>query len=514
MSEIRTARDRLDRIVAICGRATRFWPYALAVVAFGGVVSLAVAFTRPRIYKSESLILYREGIRSSDLGGPDTGGDPARKLGLKLKEMVLSRTRLQQIIEEFGLYPKLVEDRGYVDAVDEMRNHIAFRVKDGDTFGLSFEGEDAIRVQKVTARLAEALIGENSKSRAEQAEVTKEFLDVEKQRAESELRDKETALAKFLAKHPEFAKETAQSPGQSAGSAIRAAADRKPSKNSDLTLLALEREAGRIQERLGVPVTHKKSPGAPVDPALVAEKQAADAELKSAQQDLQNKLLQFTDQHPDVKQAKQRVKTAETRVRHALEALTADADAAQKKEQEAEANEGTIDRGALQVELKRVTDEIAAYKAKMKKKDGAGDGAQQQGASWIVALETDWTRLNREVSEARERHQQLQDKQFKASMAETAATSERNEQMVIVDPAYKPTHPAKPGRATIAGVGALVSIGLAIALALGCALLDDRVYDRVDVERMELAPLVGVVPRAPKRSRASRTTSSSEVHRG
>src|SRR5581483_4114717 len=108
----------------------------------------------------------------------------ARKLGLRLKEMVLSRTRLRQIIEEFRMYPALVEDRGYVDAVDEMRTHIAFRVRDGDTFGLSFEGNDPKLVQAVTARLAEALIEENSKHRVEQATVTKDFLDAETERVE------------------------------------------------------------------------------------------------------------------------------------------------------------------------------------------------------------------------------------------------------------------------------------------------------------------------------------------
>ena len=502
MSEIRSARDRLDRILSIAGRATRFWMPALIVIVAGGAISGGVAFTRPRVYKSEVLILYREGIRSSDLGGPDSVADPARKLGLKLKEMVLSRTRLQQIIDEFKLYPGIVADRGYVDAVDEMRNHIAFRVKDGDTFGLSFEGEDPKRVQEVTASLADALIVENSKTRQEQAEVTKEFLDAEKQRTETELREKETSLAKFLAKHPEFAKESAQSSGGQAGTAIRAQEKTHGTKTpTDPALLALEREATRLQERLGMPTAKKKKGDASIDPALIAERQAAEADLKQAQKDLESKLLAFTDNHPDVKTARTHVKNAEARVKRALDALAQDTADAQKKENEAEANEGTIDRAALETELKRVNEEIAAYKAKRQRKDTA-DGAQQAaGASaWIVALETDWTRLNREVTEARERYQQLQDKQFKASMAETAAVSGRNAQMVIVDPAYKPTHPAKP-RSTIAAVGALISIGLGLALALGCALLDDRLYDRVDLERLELAPLLGVVPRAPKKAK-------------
>ena len=74
MNEIRTARDRLDRIVSLVGRAARFWPAAAIVLAIGTIISGGVAFTRPRIYKSETLILYREGIRSSDLGGADAGG--------------------------------------------------------------------------------------------------------------------------------------------------------------------------------------------------------------------------------------------------------------------------------------------------------------------------------------------------------------------------------------------------------------------------------------------------------
>jgi uncharacterized protein involved in exopolysaccharide biosynthesis len=483
--EIRTARDRLDRIASMVRRAMRFWLPASILLVFGCAVALAVAVTRPRIYKSETLILYREGIRSETLGGPDTGGDPARKLGLKLKEMVLSRTQLQHIIDQFKLYPAIVEDRGYVDAVDEMRNHIAFRVKDGDTFGLSFEGEDAKRVQQVTAMLAETLLDENTRSSEEQANVTKEFLDAEKQRTEAELKQKETNLARFLAKHPEFARETAQASGATqVGTAIRATGGQPKKGTSDPTLLALEREADRIRARLGVPTEKKSRKKDDVDPKLAAERTAAENDVAAAQKDLADKLSQYTEAHPDVRAAKQRLKTAQDRLRIAQ-------DTAQAASPEAEP-EPVVDRAAMEADLKRVSDEIADYKRKRER--NAEPPSESKGASWIVALETEWTRLNREVTEAREREQQLQDKQFKASMQESAAASGRNAQMVVVDPAYKPTHPARPSRSLIAGAGVLVAIGLAMALALGCALLDDRLYDRVDVERLGFVSLLGVVP--------------------
>jgi len=489
---MRTARDRLDRMVGFVSRARRFWLAGLTLFAVGAAASVAYALVRPRIYKSETLILYHEGIRSADLTGTDSGGDPARKLGLRLKEMVLSRTRLQSVIEEFKLYPKLVDDRGFVDAVDEMRNHIAFRVKDSDTFGLSFEGPDPRQVQLVTARLAQTLIAENSKNRSEQAEVTREFLDTEKERAETELKEHETNLARFLGKHPEFARESTSA---TAGTAFRAAGKSQPSpsKSTDPELLALEREAGRIQERLGMPTKKKHDDVA--DPKLSAEKLAAETEVAMTQKELNDKLNQFTEQHPDVRAAKSKLKNAQDRLRRAETAL---APVAATPDVEAE---GVIDRAALDNELRRINDEIAARKKRKREEPSAAPATSS--AAWIVALETDWTRLNREVAESREKQQQLQDKQFKASMLESAVAAGRNTQMTVVDLAYKPTHPAKPGRVTIVAIGCLLALLLALGLTLGLVLVDDRIYDRTDLEALSTAGirLLGVVPRASRRGR-------------
>ena len=44
----------------------------------------------------------------------------------------------------------------------------------------------------------------------------------------------------------------------------------------------------------------------------------------------------------------------------------------------------------------------------------------------------------------------------------------------------------------------LLSLGLGLGLALGCAMVDDRLYDRVDIEQLGLVPLLGVVPRAAR----------------
>ena len=487
-ADVRTARDHLDRIVSLAGRSWRFRWYAALVLLLGATVSLAVALLRARAYTSETLIIYREGIGVRTVSGQETNADAQQKLALKLKEMVLSRTRLQKIIEEFHLYPKIVDDRGYVDAVDEMRKNIAFRAKDGETFGLSFTGIEPALVQKLTARLAQELLEEHSKSRLEAAGETKEFLDAEKHRSDDDLREKEASLAQFIAKHPEFAKESnGAGAGTQAGIAVRALFD-PSARTADPQLAALEREAQRIQERLGMPVRRK--PDRELDPKLASARNDAENDLKGAQRELADKSGQFTEEHPDVRAAKAHVKAAEAKLRRVNEAIAVTEGEAK---QNAPPDEGTIDRGSLEAELKRVQEEIVAYKRR-RVADGSTAAANAGAASSIVALETDWTRLNREVADARERNQQLEARQFKATILESAATSGRNAQMIIVDPAYKPTHPNK-GRTQVVAAGIAASLFLALLLSFVLTLLDDRIYDRLDVEALKLTPLLGVVPR-------------------
>jgi capsular polysaccharide biosynthesis protein len=66
----------------------------------------------------------------------------------------------------------------------------------------------------------------------------------------------------------------------------------------------------------------------------------------------------------------------------------------------------------------------------------------------------------------------------------------------VLDPAPKPTKPIKSRRRLVMlGLGASAVLG--VLLMLVCGLLDDRLFDRVDIERLELAPLLVVVPKLP-----------------
>jgi uncharacterized protein involved in exopolysaccharide biosynthesis len=504
-------RDVRGRASSLASRVRRFWLLGLitAVLCGVGSVTLLPKVVKP-VYRSEAVLLYREGIQAA-LNRPGDPVESTRKLGPRLKDMLLARTRLQKVVEELNLYPGIVESEGTLEAVEELRKHIDFKAKEGDTFHIQYDGEDPATAYAVVSRLADGLVDENAQLRSEQAGATKQFLEAEKKRNDEELQVREQALAKFLSTHPEFADEAGGRGGPTTGASVRAQEKKEllakqgavPGVVSHVPqnpLLVLERQAARLRERLrnpGAPAPAPVArPAAPVDPKLTQAKNEAENQLGAAQKELSDKLARFTEQHPDVAAARGKLATAQARVQQA-EAAIADAQRQQQQpEPEPTYDNPEAEKAALEAQLSKVEKEMGWLRA-VQKSATPGQPAPSgpdAAASAIVAMETDWSRLNRDVIESRERGQSLQDKLFRASMAASMETSGGSAQMKVVDPAYRPTRPFSFGKMRVMAAGLGISILLGLVAALLRALFDDRIYHRTDVQRLGLSKLVVFVP--------------------
>jgi uncharacterized protein involved in exopolysaccharide biosynthesis len=494
---VRTPRDRLDRLTAVLSRAFRFWWVAAFILVLGAGASLAAATLKKRTYTSETVLLYREGIRATYVLGREAEGEQTRKLGLRLKEMVLARPRLKDIIDQFKLYQDVVDKNGYIEAIDQMRANIVFKVREGDTFLLSYTDKDPETAQKVAARLAQSLIDENSKYRNQQAESTKDYIAQQKKVYQDDLADKRQALFAFMGKHPEFAQELGAGGGAHGGSAvIEGEKKKKTVDKGDPGLATLEREAARIRQRLALPSAPRSPSAAPHrDPRLEQAKQDAESEVRAAQRDLEEKQSQFTEQHPSVIGAKSRLKQAQERYKRASDALASgelimpmDVPPASDAE-----------KPALEARLAKIEDELAATRRRNQNAKAGEAAAADKKASGVVQeivdQEIEWQRLNQDVNEAQERYQTTEAREYSANMAAGAEATGQAAQIDIVDPAFKPTRPAGGGRMKVMLMGLLASLALATAIVLACAIFDDRLYERPDVEGLELAPVLVTIPR-------------------
>jgi uncharacterized protein involved in exopolysaccharide biosynthesis len=484
-------REQLERVLGFSRRVLRH-SWVIAIVLALGAIGCAVFFwLRTPLYRSETVILYTEGIRPTDATG-DARGAP-RNAAVRLREMLVSRQRLEKLIKEFRLYPKIIAQNGMVDAVEEFREDIEFRAPGSDTFAIGYRGTSPEQAKAVTERLVSSLLEEDSGIRRQQAKVTRDFLDGEKKKAVEELRDSETELAKFMAEHPGFANDIMllQTGGGSAtGAAIRAS--QTEMQRTAATTGAAPRY--RFVSRPAAPKTAAQgSAPAPAAAAadassgekfreLEAERGRAEAALAAAQTDLAVKQGRFTEQHPDVRaaqlaaeRARARLETVSTQVAAARPALVPVAPAAA-----APAAQPTRTAGAARA----VAIPAAA---------GAPAAARARADSdALVKLETEWAKLTRDVTEARQRHDAIELSFFKADMSAESEHGGQAVQMTVLDPAYLPLRAIPPGPVTWAAIFFALSLLIGTLMAMGTAAIDDRIYGGRDAE--PLAPLLVEIP--------------------
>ena len=112
------------------------------------------------------------------------------------------------------------------------------------------------------------------------------------------------------------------------------------------------------------------------------------------------------------------------------------------------------------------------------------------------------TRLNREVEDLTERHQGIEAKAYTAEIVAASELARQGSQLTVIEPASLPTRPTGAPRSIIVMAGTFVFGCLGLMLALGLALIDDRITGRYDIERLEIVPVLVEIPK-PEGSKRS-----------
>ena len=126
-----------------------------------------------------------------------------------------------------------------------------------------------------------------------------------------------------------------------------------------------------------------------------------------------------------------------------------------------------------------------------------------------MALETEWARVNREVSEARERAQVLESRRFAAQIAAASEVQGQATRLRVIDPAIVPSRPVGTGRRTLILLCSMALGALGLLIAYVLAWLDDRVYKDSDIERLVVVPFLVYVPAKVQRTSRLRLTRGS-----
>jgi hypothetical protein len=460
------------------------------VIFAAGLVGTAIwALSSARLYRSEALLIYERGIQSERVAAGE-GGESMHQVAGRLTDMFASRQRLEAVIKEMKLYRKLIDQRGLVEAIEEMRKKITVIPHEGMTFKVAYDADSRDLAQKVLDRVIKSVIEEDGQRRIREAQETKKFLDTERTHANEDLKIKEGALSAFLAQHPQLAAESGAN-AAAAGGLLRAQ-DRAVVPGGDVA--SLEVQAAQLEEQLALAGQKPSSgPGDPlVDPTLAAVKTRALAEQAAAQKDLADKEARYTNEHPDVKSALRRAAAADAAVRRADAAIAA-RPMAPPTAAAAPGDDVTAARvAALRRALAAVRSQIGAARSRTTARAAASAPHETRS---MVAIDTEWTRLMRETTEARERQNQIESKLFQAQLMATLASGGQGGRIAVADPPFRPNRPIAGSRFKIAMVGGSASVLLALLGILGLAAVDDRLYAPRDLERVMTNAIVIAIPK-------------------
>ena len=408
-------------------------------------------------------------------------------------QQVKSRTQLEQIINELGLYPIERQRLPMEDVVEIMRASITTdlvrpnRNEPAEAFHVRFTYGDPGVATKVTQRLGALYIDRNARERGHLAEATDAFLEGKLTDARVQLEAQERRLEEFrernagkLPSQTEFNMQSIQSASAQAQSLVES--------------IARDRDRKLMLERLYNDAQAEPVVIAPPAPGATAEAAAASAtpqqQLEMARQTLARLRLRLKPEHPDVVRLTRTIAELETK---AAEAAAAPAEAPPVVALSA-AETARRDRlQSMRAEIESLDRQIA-FKEAEERRLRASIAEHQQRIEAVPGVESEWVALTRDYETLNLAYRSLLTKSQDAKVARDMEKDQIGEQFRVLDPARVPVRPIGPNRIQVNGVA--IALGLALGLGLvGLLEIRDSSYrTETDVFQALALPVLALVP--------------------
>jgi polysaccharide chain length determinant protein (PEP-CTERM system associated) len=445
------------------------------------VLAYFVSLKIPNRFTSQTLILVEQ------QKVPDTYVKPVitEELNARLasmREQILSRSRLEPIIEKYSLDVKSRKKLSPDDALDRVRKSIEITPIDSDGragtpgFFIAFSWNEARTAQQVCGEIASMFIAENLRDRDLSVQGTTQFLNSQLQIAKQKLDEQDAALAGFKSKYIN------QLPGRDETNMAMLS-----SLNSQLdvtiqTITQAEQQRTYLQSLLAQQISNWKSKqvdgaGDPED--FQKRRSALEAELTRLQ-------ARYTPDHPDVIKAQDALKRLD---RKQAEASAASAEGKPSKSNGPEPTEIV----QLRLSVRQLDDSIS-NKKKEQERIQQEIRTYQSRIQLSPMVEEQYKKLTRDYQTAQSFYEELLTKSRQSEMATELERQKQGEQFRVMDAPNLPQKPTYPNRLMIVmgGLGAGLVVGAGGATVL--EMRDQSLRTEQDVSFTLKLPILASIP--------------------
>lgn len=492
--------------------------WIIAATLFVGVFgALLISRTLPDVFSAEATVqVLPQRVPNEYVRATVTSTVEER---LKTIEGVIrSRTQLEQVIHDFNLYPELTSSKTMDDAVVAANAALTVEVAAGaggrrpmpgqvTAFKVGFSYPDRETALKVTQRLTDLLINENSRMRETAADQTSQFLESQLGEAERRLREQDQKLEAFRQKYAGRLPNQLDANLQGLQSARMELAQLSESiaRDRDRKTLLERLYQGAVQDLDTVAVAPTgPAVGQSADPNSLPTGGTIQQRLAAARANLAQLELKFKPEHPDVRRAQSQIRDLEQQA--AAEASAKPAGGTS----EPAARAVSPDVQARRERLREQKEEINSLARQIAQKESQEAGLRARLSDYqaridsIPGIESEWNELTRDNLTLQETYKTLLGRSEESKISANLERRQIGEQFRMLD----------APRAAAAGSGVrrlqVNGGGIAVGLLLGLLIIGFREFrdtsfrTEADVFNVLALPVLAAVPFAPSAADVSR----------
>ncbi len=419
-----------------------------------------------------------------------------------LEQDILSRARLNGVIDELGLFKEETKEISSDALVNRMRKHIEIDTKGKNTFILKFQHKNPEVAMRVASRLGSFFVEENIRSRESTAQETSKFLADEVQETRKRLEAQEEKLKQYKL---QFGGEL---PQQEQANLMRLQRLQDQIKNNSdaMARLAdrkvfLEAQASNIERNLQRAEDQDLwettgSVGQPSPRNLLSE-------LAMRRKKLDELSKKYTPLYPAVVQARWEVEQLEAKIaamRQAAKKAKEDSARGTAKPSTSLPTPDLDPTSGDTGEIRRLREQIASIDLEMValKRETANATRTidviQQKVERLPQREQELISLSRDYDNIKKSYEELLKKQLDSQVSQKLEEKQKGEQFQVLEPASLPTRPFKPDRPLVLGLGLLASLGIGVAGAFGLEVLDPTLRGSKEFKNFFDMPILACLP--------------------
>ena len=426
------------------------YQWLVVAVVLCTAAGIAAAFILPQVYRSTATLLVESPQLPEDVVGTQDGDVVDQRIA-KMRQQVLSRPRLIELIQKHRLYTEERASKSLSEVIDDMRKATSIQTVSAEiqraasgrsstiAFELSFDYKAGAQAQAVAQDMTEQILLLDATKNSEQATNTVQFLTDQATALQTQIAQIESSIETIKAENG-FAL-------SSAGTMFMGGV----SGSYDAQIIALQRDNILLSAQ-----KEARRSASERDPIVAA----AESELAAA-------LARYSENHPDIAIARRRLAQARKL---------------------AEANFSKLPPDTIDEQIASNNAQIASLQALRAQESNRLSTAQSAQARAPLVQEK-VAQQQQKLESLNTQYESVSTRLLAAQASAKAESEQKGERLSVIDPPVVPEDPNSPNRPLLMAGGLGFGIGLGLFLILAAELYSRPIRDVLDIRAV-----TGIVP--------------------